>query len=158
MDKTLLTNVIREILQNTPHRPFLSLPMAALLYAILKDNHHQKSLLVTGDLLYEDEVIFKQDFSLAKAKHNEFQDWSGHAWVEIDNYICDLSFFRTLYSDAFNKQCKTKLISLFGHGRGAIASPKIELNKMGLRYGTVDYLSDDMATGIIKGFNSLLER
>lgn len=157
MDQKQLLEIIRSILTAIPYRPFLCLPMSATLYAILKDNHNVDAKIVTGDLLYNNDYIFKHDFSILNAKNNTYQEWSGHAWVEIEDLICDLSIFRTIYSDKFTKPCKQALIKYFGEGRGCLVASQQQLSSCGLTYNAVEYLADDLATGIIQGFDSLLK-
>lgn len=96
--------------------------------------------------------IFKQDFSIKEAISDIFQTWSGHAWVEIDDLILDLSIFRTIYSDKFTKLYKTDLIELFGAGRGCLCATSGEMNKLGLNYIAIDELEDSIATSIISGY------
>lgn len=100
---SIAVQLIKEILANVPYKPFFCLPLSALLYANLKDNHNINTRFVTGNLLYKKGIIFKQDFSLSDARDGIYREWSGHAWVEMEDLIFDLSFFRTLYSDNFNK-------------------------------------------------------
>lgn len=154
MDLDLLKNAVTEVLGNTPNRPFTCLPMSAILYAILKDNLGIEAKVTTGNLLYNGQHLFKQDFSITEAKDNELQYWTGHAWVEVEGMICDLSFFRTLYSDTFAKPYKRDLIELFGKGRGCLIAPVAGVPF--LNYEPLEYLHDDIATGIIKGFETLL--
>ena len=157
MNAEILKEVVTDILRNIPYRPFLCLPLSATLYAILKDNYNIDARFVTGDLSYKGGYIFKQDFKISDAKDNTYQDWEGHAWVEIGDLICDLSFFRTLYSDKFTKPFKQELIARFGEGKGCLIATQTQMNLSGLSYCPIDYLSDDQATGIIKGFDSLLK-
>jgi len=157
MEQKQLLEIIRNVLTAIPHRPFLCLPMSATLYAILKDNHNINAEIATGNLIYNGGYIFKHDFKISKAKSNTYQEWTGHAWVEIDDLICDLSIFRTIYSDKFTKPCKRELIDYFGEGRGCLVASRQQLISCGLTYNAIEYLSDDLATGIIKGFDSLLK-
>lgn len=157
-EEEILKKSMLEILRNTPSMPFLCLPMSAMLYAILNDNHKMNSKIATGDLSYKGQIIFKQDFSISSAPNDAFNEWAGHAWVEIDGLICDLSFFRTLYSSNFTKPCKDDLINFFGEGKGSLAATSQQLSGFGLEYVTKDYLSDDIASGIINGFRTLLEK
>lgn len=157
MEIRIIKNVAIEILKNISNRPFFCLPLSALLYATLKDNFNVESKLVTGDLLYRDLYIFKQDYKIADAENAVAQSWSGHAWVEIEDTICDLSFFRTLYSADFTKSFKNELIDYFGRGRGFQIINANDAQNMILTYNAIDYLSDEMATSIIQGFSQLLE-
>lgn len=156
MNVEILQEVVSEILRKTPNKPFLCLPLSAHLYAILKDNHSADPKLVTGDLFYKGDYIFKQDFPIAQAKDGIFQDWSGHSWVEVEGLICDLSIFRTIYSNNFIKPFKQEILHSFGEGRGCLIAANGAMKDLGLSYIKVDYLSDEMATGIIKGFDPLL--
>ena len=151
----LLHTIALDILRYIPSKPFLCLPMSAMLYAVLKDEYNFETQLVTGNLSYKSQFIFKQDFSIPSSQDDTFFEWGGHAWVQIEDSICDLSFFRTLYSDKFTKPCKPELIQTFGQGRGFFIASRNQLHEMGFSYETIDYLSDDIASGIIKGFEKL---
>lgn len=157
MNPEILKEVITNILTVTPRKPFLCLPVSASLYAILKDAYNIETKLITGNLLYKGSYIFKQDYKISEVKNETLQEWAGHAWVEIEGNVCDLSFFRTLYSEQFTKPFKQELISYFGEGRGSLFASPQQLNAMGLTYKAIEYLSDDLATGIIKGFEPLLK-
>ena len=149
--KTLEKAVI-DVLKYTPYEPFLCLPLSTLLYVLLKDKYQFDAKLVTGDLKFKTDYIFKQDFKISEAKDGVLTEWSGHSWVEIDNLICDLSIFRTLYSDQFTKPCKAELIANFGEGRGCLIFEKDKIQPGQLSYIAIDYLPDEMAIGILKGF------
>lgn len=140
-----------------PHAPFLCLPLSAALYAILKDKHGVESSLVAGNLSFKNTIVFQHDFSVSGTNNTSLQHWAGHAWVELDGFIIDLSLFRTIYSDSFTKLCKSEMISMFGKGRGAIIASPQALQKDGLLYASVEVLTDDDATGIIKGIPQLLQ-
>lgn len=144
-----------DVLTNMPNKPFFCLPMSALLYALLRDKHGLDAYLITGDLTYRGQYVFKQDFSITKGDHSVFKTWAGHAWVEVDGFVWDLSFFRTLYSKEFNKPYMEQLIALFGTGRGLLAVPGREVENTGLKYHAIDTLSYDLATGIIKGIEHM---
>lgn len=155
MDFELIKKEAVEVLKNIPYKPFLCLPMSAAFYAMLKDNHGIEAKLITGNLLFEEQYIFKQDFSINKIDSEKFKEWSGHAWVEIEDYICDLSFFRSLYSERFTKPCKRRLIDIFGQGKRLLIADARDMRQFGLRYQGIDVLKDDVATGIIKGMDQL---
>jgi hypothetical protein len=156
MDIKVVTNEALDILKNIPYKPFMCLPMSALLYAMLKDKHSLNPQLVTGDLSFGDNFIFKQDFSLKTGDHSTFKLWAGHAWVELDGYVFDLSFFRSLYSSEFIKPYKNDLINILGTGRGLMVCAGREIAEVRLKYHPVDILEDDMATGILQGMLNLL--
>ena len=155
IDTSQIQELSIEILKYFPNRPFLCLPMSALLYANLKDNFNSDAHLVTGNFLYKDQYVFKQDFSIEENISSSLLDWSGHAWVEYENWIIDLSFFRTLYSDQFTKAYKNELIKLFGTGRGLLISEIESLKEKEISYQAIDRLKDNTATSIIHGIEKL---
>lgn len=155
IDTEILTSVIREVLTVLPPAPLMCLPMSAFLYARLRDEHDCNAELVTGNLFFGGDLLFKQDFSVDGAQTDELKDWGGHAWVEVGGLICDLSFFRTLYSGEFNRPYKMALIETFGTGRGALVGTAERLQQDGFTYQGIDRLKDETATGIIKGIEHL---
>jgi hypothetical protein len=143
-----LKSAINETLAGMPHAPFLCLPLSAILYALLKDKHGIESSFVTGSLSFKNAIIFKSDFSISGTNNASLQTWAGHAWIELDGFITDLSLFRTIYSDSFTKPCKDELISKFGLGRGAIIASRQAMKDDGLIYEPAEALTDDDATDI----------
>jgi len=158
MNQETLKSVITDVLAVMPVKPFLCLQMSALLYANLTDSHGVKCSLVTGDLSFKGTVIFKQDRSISGINNELLNLWSGHAWVNLDGLIIDLSFFRTIYSDIFTKPCKPELISFFGTNRGIIIAPPEGMLEINLLYTPKETLSDEVATAIIKGIPPLLQQ
>lgn len=152
LNLNILEKAVTDVLKHTPYEPFLCLPLSTLLYVLLKDKYHFDAKLVTGDLKFKNDYIFKQDFRIAEAKDGVLTEWSGHSWVEIDNLICDLSIFRTLYSPQFTKPSKAELITNFGEGRGCLIFEKDKIQPGQLSYIAIDYLPDEMAVAILKGF------
>jgi hypothetical protein len=150
MNQRILQSAVQEVLILMPLKPFLCLPMSVMLHIRLKDNNIE-SKVATGDLSYNNQIIFKQDFSIKENLNDAPQEWRGHAWVEISDFILDLSIFRTVYSPEFTKPCKEKLIKSFGLGRGLLAASQVEMQNLGFTYKAVDYLSDDMITGVFVG-------
>jgi hypothetical protein len=149
----LLKKIAIEILGNVSLGAYSCIPMSAMLYVILKDRHNINTHLITGDLSYKDHTVFKQNFSIPETTTDFLsKDWTGHAWVEFDDLICDLSFFRTLYSSDFNHSCKEELISQFGLGKGFLGASKNKMKEFNLFYNAIDTLSDRVATSIIRGF------
>jgi hypothetical protein len=79
-NKTFIIHHEAEILlANIPSKPFFCLPLSAMFYALLMDNHQIDAKIVTGNLSYMNDFIFKQDFSLSESDHGKFKLWAGHA-------------------------------------------------------------------------------
>jgi len=151
----LIDAVVEVVLTKTANKPFFCLPMSAVLYAVLKDSYKINAKIVTGNLTYKEHFIFKQDFSISESDNGTFKRWAGHAWVEIDGTIWDLSFFRTLYSSEFKKPYKDELLKLWGTNQDIIVTNSAEIPDKHMRYYPIDILSDEMATGIIKGMDQI---
>lgn len=151
----ILQKIALEILEAMPYKPFLCLPMTALLYANLKDRHNFYGRMITGNLKFNEQYLFKQDFDIPTSSDKMLQSWSGHAWYEIDDLICDLSFFRTIYSENFTKPCRAELIKLFGEQKGCLIAPRVKMKEVGLIYEEDSILDDEKATAIISGIKQL---
>jgi hypothetical protein len=156
INRQTLRTVVEEVLNKIPRKPRLCVPISAVLYAILKDDFDVDAKLVTGDLSYDGESIFKQDFSIINAQPNTLQLWGGHAWVEIEGLVCDGSIFRTLFSDEFTKPCKKELVSKFGNFQDYLIASKSDMFKLGLSYNAIEYIDDNFVGGIIAGWVHLL--
>lgn len=154
--KKILAESVKEVLSNIPLKPFFCLPLSAGLYMILKDREGFDVRIVTGNLFYKNEILFKQDFSIESVTNEQYTDWEGHAWVEWEELIIDLSIVRTVYSDQFTKACKTQIIKTFGDGRGCIIANRQQFSEMGFTYVSIDVLRDETATGILSGMDELL--
>ncbi len=159
MDINQILKEANNILIITPNEPFLCLQMSSMLYAMLKDNYNLSPKIIIGNLYFKNECLFKQDYSLNKKIGNCSQtikdNWSGHCWIELDDKIIDLSIFRTIYSQQFNKSCKNSMIDFFGTGRGYLIIDK-RLNQTGLKYQSIEELNDEAVDGIIKGLKEYL--
>lgn len=156
-DIKIIQTVALDVLKSIPHRPFFCLPLSALLYANLKDKYGMDVKLVTGNLTYNNRFIFEQDFEISSGNHTNFKLWGGHAWVEFEKTLWDLSFLRSLYSPKFTKTYKGNLIQFFGTGRGLIGIEGRRIPEIDLEYHPVEFLSDSLATGIIQGIPEMLK-
>lgn len=151
-----LVSAICEVLRGGDSAPFRCLQMSAALYIILRDRHNAAAQLVTGDLLFGSDFLFKQDFSVVGAHTESLKNWRGHAWVEIDNRICDLSLYGTLYTDEFDRPFKQELVRKLGKRRGALVGKhKAIRERRGLLYRGIDQLNDDTVRELLDGGASL---
>ncbi len=157
-NQQILIDAIKMILELTPKRPFLCLQLSAMLYAEL-EKFNLKPKLITGSLSYKNELLFNIDYSLNNTNTDSAVitgDWGGHAWIELDDLIIDLTICRTIYSDKFNKKCKTEIIQRMGEGRGCLIIDKSN-NLTGFEYITQEELNDQIINGILKGTYLLLK-
>mgnify|MGYP001119265674 CR=1 FL=1 len=139
--------------------PFLCTFMSASLLELLEIEFPERTFNIkTGDLYFCSECLFKQDFDLnsqTATHHDEIiANWEGHCWVELENrYIIDISLFRTIYSDKFNKHCKADIISIFGNNRGLLVIDKFDKNiidNFPFKYIERNVLSDLIINGLLK--------
>jgi hypothetical protein len=138
------------------YKPFLCTSMSVCLFAGLEHDFPDRSLKIkTGDLLYGDCIIFKQNYAFAQDESNVIKaEWDGHCWVELDDrYIIDISLFRTIYSDNFTKSCKQDILNAFGLKRGLLIVDKQDaefINSFPLKYIEHNILHDKIIDGILK--------
>lgn len=155
-EQQVLRNAINTILEVVPNRqPFCCLGLSAMLYAEL-EKVHLKPKLVAGSLSYKNELLFKMDYSLIseissnKSSNVISREFGGHAWIELENRIIDISIFTTVYSDKFNKKCKNEIVQKFGVNTEYLIIDKSD-NQTGFEYQRIEDLNDIIITGVLKG-------
>lgn len=146
-----LVNAVRNTLSVFPHEPFLCLPMSCCLLASLEHDCPEYSLAVkTGNLLYKNHIVFKQECDLnSLPQQNINTSWDGHAWLEInDQFIIDLSLGRTIASPQFVTPYRDEILPLFG---GKIVVIDKLNNNVPLHYQECSVLGDPVIAGVIQG-------
>ena len=143
-----------DVLKFFKKEPFLCTFMSACLLANLKHIFPDRSFKIsTGDLLYKNYTLFKQNFDINMQEpdgNNVINtEWDGHCWIELgDMYIIDVSLFRTIYSDAFTKPCKQDILNTFGTEQGCRIINK--QNYCPFKYIDHNVLQDGVINGILK--------
>lgn len=157
-NQEIIVNLIKKVLNLMPPKPFFCLQLSAMLQEELRMAGLSPNF-IAGDLHYENEIIFKMNYSineLAGQSDCIKSEWDGHAWLEIDNSIIDLSIFRTIYSDKFHKKCKNKIIDKVGTGRGCLIIFDKYQNETSFKYFSKEELKQEVIDGILKGVPSIL--
>ena len=126
--------------------------MSAMLAAMMNDHLPVEIRFVTGSLSVADSKIF--DHHPIKPTLNQktgvIGQWDGHAWVEVDDLIIDLSLFRTVFSKAASPRIQSIFEARFDRGTAYLIGQKHKLIEMGVEYTPFERLSDDNATIFIQ--------
>lgn len=158
-DPNVLASSANEILSNVPHSFGACAMLSAVWAAILRDRYSIPAIAVAGDLKINNETIFQCNNNIPeKSTGNEKPEiWDGHCWIEINNYIGDLSIFRTAYATSEPSVLKEFILSKFGNGKGCLLCSHQELDKMEMKYLPKFVLNESQITGLIQGLRELKE-
>lgn len=126
--------------------------MSAILAAMINDHLPVATRFVTGSLSVAGSKIFAHQPIKPKLnqKSGLIAQWDGHAWVEVDDLIFDLSIFRTVFSTAASPHIQTLFEERFDRGTAYLIGQNHKLIEMGVEYTSLELLSDDDATIFIQ--------
>ncbi|HIF9066903.1 TPA: hypothetical protein ACX6Q5_002497 [Photobacterium damselae] len=126
--------------------------MSAMLAAIMNDHLHVEARFMTGSLSVAETKIFSHQpiKPILSQMKGVVGEWDGHAWVEVDDLIIDLSLFRTVFSQIASPRIQSLFEARFDRGTTYLVGQKQKLIKMGVEYAPLELLSDDDATIFIQ--------
>ncbi|HAS6641450.1 transglutaminase-like domain-containing protein [Vibrio parahaemolyticus] len=126
--------------------------MSAMLVAMMNDHLPVETRFVTGSLSVAESKIFALQpiKPILSQKEGVIGKWDGHAWVEVDDLIIDLSLFRTVFSKAASPRIHSLFEARFERGTAYLVGQKHKLLEMGVVYTPLELLSDDDATIFIQ--------
>lgn len=131
--------------------------MSALLVAIITDHLSRDARFVTGSLEVSGSTIFSHTPIKPKLTQNlhVIEQWDGHAWVELDDFIFDLSIFRTVFSRASPPRIQSLFEARFHRDTAYLVGQKCKLIEMEMKYTALEQLSDVEATTLIQSANKM---
>lgn len=126
--------------------------MSAMLAAMMNDHLSVETRFVTGSLSVAESKIFAHQpiKPILSQKEGVIGKWDGHAWVEVDDLIIDLSLFRTVFSKVASPRIQSLFEARFERGTAYLVGQKHKLIEMGVEYTPLELLSDDDATIFIQ--------
>ncbi|MEZ8197062.1 hypothetical protein [Vibrio cortegadensis] len=126
--------------------------MSAMLAAMMNDHLPVDTRFVTGSLSVAESKIFAHQpiKPILSQKEGVIGEWDGHAWVEVDDLIIDLSLFRTVFSKTASPRIQSLFETRFERGTAYLVGQKHKLIEMGVVYTPLELLSDDDATIFIQ--------
>ncbi|QFT12987.1 hypothetical protein [Vibrio sp. THAF190c] len=126
--------------------------MSAMLAAMMNDHLPVDTRFVTGSLSVAESKIFDHQpiKQILSQKEGVISEWDGHAWVEVDDLIIDLSLFRTVFSKAASPRIQSLFEARFERSSAYLVGQKHKLIEMGVVYTPLELLSDDDATIFIQ--------
>lgn len=160
-DRNLIDKVGKvgvEILRNVDVVPGACAAMSALYTCLLQDRFPGAIFhMAAGSLLIHSQRIFgthapHSDWTETFAASNN--DWDGHCWIVCDDYVADVSVFRTAYSPKAPPLLARTVRAAFGEGRGLM----IAQDTTPLCYQAEYILTDDQVTALGRGAVQLFSR
>ncbi|MGC0833779.1 hypothetical protein [Pantoea agglomerans] len=147
-----IESVMHFVLNKSNKKEGACLYMGAMLYSLIHENFHLTPKFVAGSLRLNKDLIFSHEpiLPVMTAGQDFSGYWGGHAWVEIENYILDPSFFYTIYSDATPSKLQEKVKKTFNGRFDFLIGSRTRLEESGLFYKPYEELSDYDATTLIK--------
>lgn len=112
--------------------------------ALVGDHTNLKPRLVIGSLIVSGETVFRHTplKNLLDSGSDIISQWDGHAWVEISDFVCDLSIFQTIYSAQTPKKIKGIFEDLFSPDKKYIIGQKSKLEGIDMFYTPEEVLED----------------
>jgi hypothetical protein len=157
----ILVETARELMQITSPTAGFCTFLSASWAGFLQERYSIPAIVVAaGDLKIKGSTIFRCKKNLPEASKSGKTiagKWDGHCWIQVDNFIGDLSIFRTAYSLTQPNILTDYIISNFGMGRGAMLGRNNELPE-GMQYIPKFVLNDNQVNGLINGMGHILER
>lgn len=150
---TIIKQGCSEIMQTFPPQPYCCAYLSALMVELARGKGLQ-AYLVAGSLDFKNKRLFDYDPSVEST--NVVSQWSGHCWAVFNNAICDISFFRTVYSEQSPIWLKELVINNFGEGRGALLASNLDMDELGLYYSPKYIFDDNRLDGLLNSAEKII--
>ena len=143
-DVILIVQYAEVIIQRMKVVPGGCLYYSSILAAMIKDNTAMQSVLSVGTLQISDRIIFGHSpiKPLLNSGKNVITQWDGHAWVTIDDWICDLSLFQTVFSEKTPHEIKKIVGHMFQDSPAYLIAQKSRLKDNAVIYSEKEVLDD----------------
>ncbi len=134
--------------------------MSATLGAHLQDEYNIPAVIVVGDLKIQGKKIFdyKKPIPFDSDGTPNLKKWSGHCWVGIDEWIIDVSIFRTAYLLGAQSVLGRFVVENFGEKRGALLASHGELASKEMEYIPRAVLRGRQINNLVSGFGYMVEK
>ncbi len=149
----ILRECCAQVMQVFPPQPYCCAYLSALLVEITRGKGMQ-AYLAAGTLDFKNKRLFDYDHSVENT--NLVTKWNGHCWAVLNNAICDVSFFRTAYSDQSPTWLKELVSNNFGAGCGALLASNLEMDSFDLHYSPKYIFDDDRLDGLLNSAEKII--
>jgi len=141
-----------EILRRNDPVPGACAHLTALWTAMLRDALNLPVFCVAGDLFVMGRMTFgsadPHEVSTLCLSNNE---WDGHCWLGIGQYVGDISVFRTAYAQPEGSNLRQTVLAQFGFKRSLFLMSWSDACAIGFKYHP-KYVAKEMEiSGLIKG-------
>jgi hypothetical protein len=125
---------------------------SSMFAAMINDNTSMRADLVVGSLDVENTTIFSHSplKDILNSGSNIVSQWDGHAWVTIDDLICDVTLFQTIYSGQSPEPIVKLFSDKFGEPKPYIIGQEHKLKEMNIVYSKKETLDDNHITLFIQ--------
>jgi hypothetical protein len=130
---------------------------SSIFAAMINDNTDMRADLVVGSLEVDRTTIFSHSplKDILNSGNNIVSQWDGHAWVSIDNLICDMTLFLTIYSGQSPEPIVKRFTNKFGEPKPYLIGQQHKLNKIDVIYSKKETLDDSHITLFIQNAGRL---
>lgn len=153
-DTDVIIQAARQTLDAIPPS-FGSCVMMSAGFAAILNSLGVPAVVILGDLKVDGCFAFECRGNIPAATYDgEVVEatWDGHAWVMVDNVICDLSIFRSAYNTPQPSHLQIFINRHFGEGKGALLCPPGTLPH-GMEFVPKYALTDNQICGILDGLS-----
>ncbi|MEQ3442626.1 hypothetical protein ABMY47_13795 [Pseudoalteromonas sp. BZP1] len=126
--------------------------MSSLLFSMINEHLPVEAFLVTGSLSVGGYKVFTHSPIKPQLtqKSGVIGQWNGHAWVEVEDIIFDLSIFRTVFAPSTSDHIQRTFEDRFNRDTAYLVGQKSKLIEMGIEYRPLEQLFEDDATIFIQ--------
>jgi hypothetical protein len=151
-----MSRTAKKILSCVPPKFGFCANMSATWAKILHEVYSIHANVVLGDLALENKSIFTCKKNLST---EQYQNWVGHCWIEVNNYIGDISLFRTAYrgSDEGKQLLLKKYVyKNFGTNKGFLIAHMSKIPK-DMKYTKKFLANEEIIEGLHRATCSIME-
>ncbi len=157
----VLADTASELLAHTPPLFGQCAAMSAMWAAMLRDRHRIPAMVVAGDLIIDGCAVFLSDRNIPNPLTEtelRIPDWDGHCWIEIADYIGDISIFRTARNIDRPSVLRRFIEHRFGLHRGMMLLPRSSLSDLRMHYVPRYILTENEMNCLIAGMMDELQK
>jgi hypothetical protein len=147
-----IADVGKEVLQMLPHKAGACAHLTACWVTIVRERLQLPVKQMVGHLTVNGTLVFgrpKEKLQVPLA--GSVENWDGHSWLTYEEYIGDISIFRTAYSSVSPLLLKEVILQHFGEGRGLLLARMSDCQQTGISYLPMRELADSEIEGLKLG-------
>jgi hypothetical protein len=141
-----------EVLRRSPPQAGACTYITAMWAALLRDNLDLPAFAVAGDLWVRGVPAFgSSETAVARSLETSCDQWDGHCWLALGEFIGDASLFRTAYAQPEGSNLRIAVVEEFGLGKGLLLATSTDLRDSGFDFRPKYVLRDDQLSTLVEG-------